>query len=1596
MKKLANQEQKIDFRINEWKDKLIDTSMKNRLLNFKITKANTLEIEKPEIETVFQVMSSDDGHLIAKFYDYEEEDTEKIKNYEIDVRSGEVLFKKDYKIGSRIINNIRLEANSSLEERGINVLYLSFGICRWYDSDSSDIEYMAPMVLIPIQIARESLNSVFQIVRFDDEIIFNPAFVKKLEQFGIKTNSLNDYNFEEEGVVSFLSKFSENIKAIKRWKITYEIFLSSFSYQKLDMYKDVETNIEQIKNHPFLSSIANGHYEKDVETTIGSTDSVKNKIHSESYQILDADSSQQAVIEHIKKGHDLVVQGPPGTGKSQTIVNIICELLGEGKKVLFVSEKQAALNVVKKRLDDNSLGIFCLELHSKKATKNEVLKQLEKRLTINKIETNKIDNNLPERLYRSREHINDKVNMFTKKFGHLKITAVEVYNQLINLKDVKNVKADIKNFDYFTDNHLDLIKNSFDSLTKQDIEIFDEISNLKKLKFKSNEPDKQEHLKEIIPKLLSSLKEYNLIYSKTNVEQWSALKNDLISILKKNNLLLPDNKCNNIKKNINNIWKINFDKKTLFSESEQNLYNSYNNIIETIQNQSETLLSTIKQLYHQFGTYYVFSYKDEVLKICSFFKRFKTDILYCDFQKQLLKWEGSYNLPLGKLFGGYKKNREKLFSLSRNNDMKEEEIPQILEIAKNYKQILTIEDNIDDTAIFELVSIIPTLFKEIEILSERFNSISKTLLEIFEAKKLKTINIISSKKLQESTFQNLEEWRLKMNKVVEGFQAIKENYNEYVLNNSPETDIFTFKAEIEGINEVLSKQKYLEMISRKFERLEEYQLMNFIPIFKENDIPVEDYSRCFLKAFYKNYINNINKEDVDIYYFDSDEYEKNRTAFAKLDFEQLNYNKKKLLDKMLQPQFYTPFKQNCSFEISILNREIKKKRNKLTIRKLFKQIPGLVQELKPCMLMSPLSVSHFLEFSSIHFDTVIFDEASQIFPEDSIGSIMRADQVVIVGDDKQLPPTTFFQIRNDEDVENNEDDTYQTETLESILDETIASGVPSQSLLWHYRSREESLIAFSNYYFYNNRLITFPSNFHNVKDLGVNFEYVEDGWYDRGKSKKNLIEAERICETIIDFAEQYPNKSLGVITFNVNQREAIIERLEWMRKQDLSHESFFAENRHEPFFVKNLENVQGDERDIIMFSVGYAKDRAGKMHQNFGPINQSGGERRLNVAVTRARERIIVFSSITHEDIRADKENGVSILREYLRYAESNGDSKSLVESINVSSEVQFDSFFEEDVYTALTKKGYLVDTQIGASGYRIDLAVRNPDKEGVYLLAIECDGTSFHSSRTARDRDRLRQSVLENLGWKFIRIWSKDWFTDPNKVLEKIIERIENEKNSKDMYQITNEDETEKLEITFIQENKNSNDFFKEYSFYTGELFGNTYNLRNTDDLIRAILKLEAPIHINELIRRLKSLKSDTEKNLRNSLKLFDQIITENSSVSKKKVLDIIKGNSFWNNFIIDNDFILLKGQEIVPRKRNYETKIDFNYIHPEEICEFIKTICQHTNQLDRNTLVFEVSQNLGFKRSGQKMTKTLNNIIDSMLIKSVLIEENGWLSCP
>ena len=441
-------------------------------------------------------------------------------------------------------------------------------------------------------------------------------------------------------------------------------------------------------------------------------------------------------------------------------------------------------------------------------------------------------------------------------------------------------------------------------------------------------------------------------------------------------------------------------------------------------------------------------------------------------------------------------------------------------------------------------------------------------------------------------------------------------------------------------------------------------------------------------------------------------------------------------------------------ELGILRRECEKKMRHKPIRQLLALTPNLAPQLKPCFLMSPLSVAQYLPPDAPPFDLVVFDEASQIPVWDAIGVIARGKQFICVGDPKQMPPTNFFNKGENEDAADEEEET--PEDLESILDECLAAGVYSAHLNWHYRSRHESLIQFSNHNYYDDKLFTFPSADRSPR-LGVRFAFVEGGVYDRRATRTNEKEARALVDWVFDRvkAPGYKPRSVGVVTFSQAQKDLIENLFEERREQDPSLEGFFADTAEEPFFVKNLENVQGDERDVILFSVGYAPDKDGKMAMNFGPLNRDGGERRLNVAVTRAKEQVVVFSSIHGTQIDLDRTSAVGAkhLRDFLEFAEKGG-------SASTASAPKDNGAFPKAVAEFLRGKGYTVDEQVGSGACRIDLAVKKPGAED-YCLAIECDGPSYASQLTVRDRDALRHSVLKGLGWRITRIWSVDWAFD-------------------------------------------------------------------------------------------------------------------------------------------------------------------------------------------------------------------------------------------
>lgn len=545
--------------------------------------------------------------------------------------------------------------------------------------------------------------------------------------------------------------------------------------------------------------------------------------------------------------------------------------------------------------------------------------------------------------------------------------------------------------------------------------------------------------------------------------------------------------------------------------------------------------------------------------------------------------------------------------------------------------------------------------------------------------------------------------------------------------------------------------------------------------------------------------------------------------------------------------------------MALIRREINKKKRHIPIRQLLLKAGNAIQQIKPVFMMSPMSVATFLVQGAMEFDLVIFDEASQVKVVDALIPILRGKQIVVVGDSKQMPPTDFFSrtYENEEDEDEN-----KTGDIESILGMFLAQGVNESMLKWHYRSKHDSLINVSNQEFYDGRLMVFPSSGANEKATGLKFNHIPESIYERGTSRTNPFEARKVAEQVMIHAKTNPKLTLGVVAFSTAQRDCIILELERLRRQDSSCEMFFSKNNLEEFFVKNLENVQGDERDVIFISIGYGRTVDKKVTSSFGPINREGGERRLNVLITRARLSMEVFCNFTADDLATQSTTpfGVKALKSFLKYAES-----GVLEN-RFETGKETDSPFEDEVISAIRKMGYDVEPQVGSAGFFIDIAVIDPNKPGKYVLAVECDGASYHSSVSARDRDRLRQNVLEGMGWKFHRIWSTDWFRTQSRqieLLKKAIEIVINQSNQAPDFVNTvknsNNDIPAQKEIT-IQRNK------VIYNVPTV----NKYTVINTipnlslhtellevpiikiSDYLLSILQTEGVIHIKDAAKRI------------------------------------------------------------------------------------------------------------------------------------------------
>lgn len=588
---------------------------------------------------------------------------------------------------------------------------------------------------------------------------------------------------------------------------------------------------------------------------------------------------------------------------------------------------------------------------------------------------------------------------------------------------------------------------------------------------------------------------------------------------------------------------------------------------------------------------------------------------------------------------------------------------------------------------------------------------------------------------------------------LKSYQQAHKNIQFYLNENADSAIVSTVKNNLHLLEDWITYNHYKQ-------KAVDLNLKWFIDLLENNKIEKDRLAKEFANVIHLNlFVQTLNSSavlntfDANVYEALIDQYKKTYQEFTEITKNQLQFQLSNNIPNLTQEAV-------SSSEIGILQKAIRNKARGVSIRKLFDQIPTLLPRLKPCMLMSPISVAQYFDVDTNHFDLVIFDEASQLPTSEAISALARAKQAIIVGDPKQMPPTSFF-ASTKIDEEN-----MELEDLESILDDTLAISIPSKYLLRHYRSKHESLIAFSNAHFYENKLLTFPSA--DDLDKKVTFEYVA-GKYDKGNSRTNKQEAEAIVLYIKNHLEAGRKESVGVVTFSQTQQVLIEDLL-----QKLYQENTFLEEKalqaEEPIFIKNLENVQGDERDIILFSIGYGAVEDGKLSMNFGPLNREGGWRRLNVAVTRARYEMKVFSSLKADqiDLNRTKAEGVKGLKGFLNFAEKG----LLPQNVNTTNGVQKQNLIES-ICKYLNENGLEVKTNIGTSAYKLDIGIVDPKNKDQYVLGILVDGENYIQTQTTNDRELLIPSVLEGLGWKIHRIWTLDWIKNKDKIVAEIKQKI-------------------------------------------------------------------------------------------------------------------------------------------------------------------------------------------------------------------------------
>lgn len=1310
----------LEQKIQRWREELLDMSLRNRLLNFQPRSA--VRIIAPQASTVFEELVVK-GRMIS----LDEMVKESPGNLAQQPLAADRLWvPHDPRGMDATLKRMRLRARGSIQEQGVNILFLALGMVTWYDPKDRSQELMSPLVLVPVELVKEGPLVPFRVRAIDEDIVVNPNLAYKLKvDLSI---TLPEWPEELTSLDGFLDRVRASISVAPKWEVEASAHLGLFSFAKLSMYQELLVEHERLAKHPFINALAGDPSLLPALPDHPRADRMDAMVRpADSFQILDADSSQQEAIEMAKRGISFVLQGPPGTGKSQTISNIIAEALAQDKRVLFVSEKMAALEVVKGRLEDKGLGDYTLEIHSQKSSKTAVVEELRRCMMPAPVPPVNVDD--LRRLEQVRDEINGYVNALHIVRGPLGRSAFQVLSRLATLHEAPDLPIAIPDVA---------------SMRPEDLE-----ARLR---------------------LVGKVQAQRALVERMDVHTWRDLRTDG---WKAGEEVAVASALRGLKDGVHRVQEITSGAGAAVGMEPPRSLAEGQKLLSLLHRTSSTpypmeswlapgraaaLLQECELLQRAYRQ------KDDDQRWLR--ERYNEEVRTLDARGLLYRFEAEHRGMLRSLSSRFKADRALVLQQRRDGRR-----PDHGEVVSDLRRLVSMEERsreLESREASAAGNLGPRFRGPSTDWGDLRNSLTWTADYVIGLPTPLPSPLVQAlcdpsgpgRKL-ETTAQEGDAAAADLSRSLGEMQRYFELQGRARTQDRSFEELTLFAER--HLADLPSMREWLEAASLE-RACRDQGMADLFRIGRDGDLPGGDIVAAFERRSYRLWFEHVCSLDSRLRDFRGEDREDAIGRFRELDERQMAIAQTRLRAKLAAGiELALSAQAEKGSELAVLKRELAKKKRFKQVRQLFQQCPDIILKLKPCLLMSPLSVSQFLDPAVVRFDMVVFDEASQVRPEDAVGSIMRGGQTIVVGDSKQLPPTSFFR------SEAGEAEDEELEDLESILDECTALNIMQHMLLWHYRSRHESLIAFSNQRMYDGLLNTFPSAGHEAGEWGVSFVRVTDGVYERGSSRTNPVEARKVAELVFEHFTRTPERSLGVIAFSEAQQMAILDVIDDLRRERPEFEAHFAEDGDEEFFVKNLESVQGDERDVMIFSVGYGRDPQGKMHQNYGPLNTAGGERRLNVAITRARMHIKLVASIGPEDVDGSMSQGARMLRDYIAYAASGGSRTALPGAPERVQRLTFGTEMEDDVHNALTGEGWKVQKHIGCSSYRIDLAVEDPSRPGSYLLGIVCDGDSYRSGMTARDRDRLRDKVLKGLGWNIHHLWSRDWVDHRGRELEKI-----------------------------------------------------------------------------------------------------------------------------------------------------------------------------------------------------------------------------------